>query len=268
MWNASAFDDNINSGVGFFNSSNQTDSPQAKTKGQIRRIQNVTPICIRQVKDHLDEEFKLFGMSTQILTLVGILKEVEVLSTKVTYRIEDHTGEMKAIWWLEDDANSTSNLPLVKEGCYVRVFGSLRTQDGEKILMILKMFPVDNINDVTNHLLEVIHTRLEAEEASKGSLSLAAIRQNNPGAELANSMSFMDMDVDKSSNSTGFTALQEKVYRILQPVNTQAGLDRATILSKFPTNQHRDVNAALEFLTNEGHAYSTVDNDHFKATDS
>lgn len=61
---------------------------------------------------------------------------------------------------------------MVKEGCYVRVYGSLRTQDGEKILMVLKMFPVDDINEVTNHLLEFIHTRLETESMSNGSVNI------------------------------------------------------------------------------------------------
>jgi len=270
MWNNSAFGDTTNSGVGFFNGPNQVDSPQQKTKGQLRRLQSVVPVCIRQIKDHSEEEFKIFGMATQILTTVAILKEFEVQSTKATYEVEDHTGRIKAIWWLENDANAAPNLPLVKEGCYLRIYGSLRVQDGEKLLMVLRMFPVESMNEISTHLLEVIHVRLEAEALSKGPGVLESIKKNNPGAELANSMSFMDNDVEMATagGGTGFTAIQEKVYRILQPVNTQQGVNRSTILQQFPPNQHREVENALEFLTNEGHAYSTVDNDHFKATDS
>lgn len=40
---------------------------------QMRRIQSVTPICVRQVKDHPDEEFKLFGMPVQIVSVLYIL---------------------------------------------------------------------------------------------------------------------------------------------------------------------------------------------------
>lgn len=59
------------------------------------------------------------------------------------------------------------NLPNVREGRYCQVFGSVRNQDGRKIIMILKMFPVEDINVITTHLLQVIHTRLEAEAMNK-----------------------------------------------------------------------------------------------------
>lgn len=104
--------------------------------------------------------------------IVGILRGYEVQSTKATYTIEDHTGEIKAIWWLEsDEGDSTPKLPPVKEGSYVQLFGSLRNQDGEKIIMVLRMFLVDDANIVTSHLLQVIHTRLQAEYNSKNPVS-------------------------------------------------------------------------------------------------
>lgn len=93
-------------------------------------------------------------------------------STKATYRIEDHTGEINAIWWLENDSDNTPSLPPVKEGNYVQVFGSLRNQASGKMIMVLKMFPVEDCNIVTNHLLQVVHTRLAYEAMSKSSVSI------------------------------------------------------------------------------------------------
>ncbi|KAG5894779.1 hypothetical protein JTB14_005215 [Gonioctena quinquepunctata] len=249
-------------GGGFLNSttSGQGDTPK---KGGVRRLQSVIPVVVRQVRDNQDDEFKLFGTPTQILNLVGILRNFEIQSTKATYTIEDHTGEIKAIWWLENDGDNVPNLPNVKEGSYVQVFGSLRNQDGEKILMVLRMFLVEDCNIISNHLLQVIHTRLAAEAATKS--SNFAIQANNPGAALANSMSFMNEPAD--SGMSGLTPLQEKVFKILQTNTTQKGMDRDTLLSNFPPHQHRAINEALEFLNNEGHAYSTIDNDHFKVTD-
>ncbi|KAK5647788.1 hypothetical protein RI129_002680 [Pyrocoelia pectoralis] len=268
MWNDSAFGDSTSKATGFFNAGNDGDNAQPKTKGQARRLQSVVPVCVRQVRDHPEEEFKLFGTPTQILTLVAMLKNCDVQSTKATYELEDHTGRIKAILWLENDNNSAPNLPLVKEGCYLRIYGSLRVQEGEKILMVLKMYPVDDINEITNHLLCVIQTRLEAEAASKGPGPLANIKKNNPGAELANSMSFMgDMDLGNSARPH-FTPLQEKLYNILKADTSAQGLHRTVVCQSFPPNLHREVNTALENLINEGHAYSTIDNDHFKITDS
>ncbi|XP_023025944.1 replication protein A 32 kDa subunit [Leptinotarsa decemlineata] len=254
---------NESAGGGFLNSTSAGQGDTPAKKGGVRRLQSVVPVVVRQLKDNQEEEFKLFGMPTQILNLVGILRNFEIQSTKATYTIEDHTGEIKAIWWLENDGDSAPNLPTVKEGSYVQVFGSLRNQDEGKIIMVLRMFLVQDSNVVTNHLLQVIHARLAAEAMTKN--THLQIQANNPGAALANSMSFMNDPID--SGISGLTPMQQKVFKILQTNTTPKGMDRDTLLSNFPANQHRQVNEALEFLNNEGHAYSTIDNDHFKVTD-
>ncbi|KRT83199.1 hypothetical protein AMK59_3278 [Oryctes borbonicus] len=257
MWNAMD-----TTGGGFMSDTNQFDSPSGK-KEQVQRLQSVVPVAIRQIRDCPEEEFKLFGMQTQILCIVGILRDYNVQSTKATYQVEDHTGSMPCIWWLDAETGTTPNLPAVKEGCYLRLYGSLRTHDGVRSIMVMRMFPIDNINEVTTHLLEVIHARLEAENMSKDVST--KVKHGNPGSELANTMAFMGND-DKNFDS-GFTPIQQKVYNILKPVVTDRGLNINTILSQFAQGQHKDVRAALEFLMNEGHAYSTIDNDHFKVTE-
>lgn len=40
---------------------------------------------------------------------------------------------------------------------------------------------------------------------------------------------------------TGLNPVQEKVFRILQPVQSSMGLSRTKILENFPANQHREV---------------------------
>lgn len=72
------------------------------------------------------------------------------------------------ILWFQ---NNTPQLPVVKEGSYVKVFGSMRTQEGKNILMILKMFPVDNMNQITTHGLEVLFALTEAEKLTKEQVS-------------------------------------------------------------------------------------------------
>lgn len=54
-------------------------------------------------------------------------------------------------------------MPSIKENTYVQIFGSLRFQDNEKMIMVLRMFPVSDANIITSHLLQAIHARLEAE---------------------------------------------------------------------------------------------------------
>ncbi|XP_072394736.1 replication protein A 32 kDa subunit [Diabrotica undecimpunctata] len=244
---------------GFLNTTANQETTE--NKGGVKRSQNVVPVVIQQIRNCKDEDFTLFGTPVQIIKLVGILRSVEILSTKATYTIEDSTGSVKAILWLENDGDAATNLPSVKEDSYVQVFGSLRNQDNEKMIMVLRMFPVDDCNIVTTHLLEAIYTRLQAEADSKKMVT--DIKVNNPGAALANSMSFVDQ---YDSGTSGLTPIQEKVFKILQTDQTLNGMSRNTLLSNFPPNQHKQINEALQFLSNEGHVYSTLDSDHFKVT--
>lgn len=70
---------------------------------------------------------------------------------------------------------------------------------------------------------------------------ISNIRAKNPGAELANSMSFMDTDTGTYNGQFGLTPLQEKVFRILQPVETLNGLSRQQVMQHFSPNMHREV---------------------------
>ncbi|XP_060515953.1 replication protein A 32 kDa subunit [Cylas formicarius] len=256
---------------GFLNNTTNFDSPATKKKN-VKRLQSVVPVVIRQIRDQKEDEFKLFKLPAQMIKLVGILKECDMQSTKATYRIEDHTGYIKAVWWLDSDGGDGEvMLPPVKEGAYVQVFGTVRSgesrsdQSGEKMIIVLKMFVVEDANVITNHLLEVIHIRLQAEAMD----SETVIPKNNPGSALANSMTFFDEgNGNADSGNPSFTAVQQKVFKILQADNTTAGPSKTAILSNFGHNQQREARDALEFLVNEGHAYSTIDNDHFKATDA
>lgn len=63
--------------------------------------------------------------------------------------------------------NNTPNLPPVKEGSYVRVYGIIRDHDNKKNVMIMKMLPVVDVNEITTHLLECIQSRTESESLAK-----------------------------------------------------------------------------------------------------
>ncbi|XP_045475346.1 replication protein A 32 kDa subunit [Harmonia axyridis] len=262
MWESSMFGDKSASG-GFFNNTNDADATPGKGQ-KTRRLQNVVPVVIRQIKDCPEEEFSLFGMQTQILSIVGIVLDYEVQSTKAMYNIQDHTGNIKAIWWLETDKDNAPKLPSIKENCYVQIFGSLRFQDNEKMMMVLRMFPVSDANVVTSHLLQVIHARLEAEYmASNPTGPTSAIKKNNPGGDLANSMHFLETTAQDSS----LTPIQAQIHEILKRAPSMSGTSKTELLSQFPQQRSVEVLEALEFLIDEGHAYSTIDTEHFKATD-
>lgn len=100
------------------------------------------------------------------LIMMGLVRNIEHSSTKITYRIEDHTGQIDAYLWLEEEARK-QKIPQVMLNCYLRVHGSIRVSGGVKSIMIFNMAQVKSANEVTTHLLEVLTARYKSEKYSK-----------------------------------------------------------------------------------------------------
>ena len=64
-------------------------------------------------------------------------------------------------------------------------------------------------------------------------------------------------------------AKQDSVYRMVAACEREEGIGRDELLSALKSKMSKtELDEALEFLSNEGHVYSTTDEDHFKTTDS
>ena len=61
---------------------------------------------------------------------------------------------------------------------------------------------------------------------------------------------------------------QDVVYRMLRSCLQEEGLSRDDLYRQVNSKMSRnDMDNALEYLSNEGHIYSTTDDNHFKSTD-
>jgi hypothetical protein len=60
----------------------------------------------------------------------------------------------------------------ITENHYAQVFGTVRTENGEKICMIMKMFPVNDLNMVTCHMLQAVCAKLTAEKELKAQVNV------------------------------------------------------------------------------------------------
>ena len=107
----------------------------------------------------------MWGMVFGMVECVCIVRNIDASSTKITYTLEDHTGQIDAHYWLEEGDALKS--PDVMVNNYTKIFGTTRRHDGKKTLMVFKMVPLTDINELTTHLLEVLMARYKSEEFSK-----------------------------------------------------------------------------------------------------
>lgn len=107
----------------------------------------------------------MFDLTYRLVKLVALVRNIDHSSTKITYRLEDFTGQIDGNLWL-DEEDSLKN-PQIMLNTYAEVVASVRTTNGVKNLMIFKISPITTINEANTHWLEVLGCRFMSEEFSK-----------------------------------------------------------------------------------------------------
>ena len=251
MWSS-----NLNSSAtfegGFLDNSRKEGQDDAKS----RRVQTLVPVMVRHLLSSVSvDNTKFWDIPARMFTIVGIVRNVEETATKMSYDIEDETGTITALKWLEADRKSSEHAMQVDT--YVRVLGLLREQNDKRHILMLRMWPLRDLNELTNHLLEVTYATLKAEAMANNS--------KEPGSN-RNGTAASDKPSDNSPYY-GMTGDQTLVYKIIHAQNdTESGIDRADIKAQVPKRILREIDSILDFLVSEGHIYTTSTDDHFKTT--
>lgn len=213
-------------------------------------------MVIKQIHDCPDSGLRLYDMVFGTVQLVAIVRKVDFTSTKITYILEDHTGKIEAHIWLEE--GDTSKTPQIVVNTYATVFGSIRNQGGNKTLIIFRIASVKSPNEVTTHLLEVLNARYSAEHYAK---------KKNTEVD-----GHFQMDTTPASNNDGqhplgLTGKQLAIYQAIQSNRSEAGISFEELERKFSHIPESELRSMVEYMTQEGMCYTSIDANHFKSSD-
>ncbi|XP_068241531.1 replication protein A 32 kDa subunit-B [Palaemon carinicauda] len=273
MWNSGGGFDG-----GFMSTQSDFASPAGQSEKKARRSQNLIPVTLKSVLDSTEETLKVSNTEVHMLSVVGLIKAVDVTSTKITYTVDDTTALMDAVQWVENDQDTkdTFSKPLM-EMTYCQIFGSVRTQAGKKYIMIFRIMPVEDPNVITTHMLEVIHSFLKLQQIeTMPAGGMAGNTTGNTGG-MDNSLigttgfdggSNTGMGSGGFSGMHGLNASQNMVFQVLRQCTDESGVERDVIVQQLAGKLNRaQISQVLDFLSSEGHIYTTIDEDHFKTTD-
>ncbi|KAM7536597.1 hypothetical protein Aperf_G00000085639 [Anoplocephala perfoliata] len=193
------------------------------------------------------------GVQFSQVTLVGVVRSVNESSTRFDYEIDDYTGPSVLVKQFIDDDDSSLDVNgsrTVRELTYVRVDGHIRSLQGTINVVAFKVTPITDMNEVTCHILETIYARM-----------VHAKMNNNTGA--------IDKDVNMApvANIRGLTALQSQVLACVRTAIDDDGITVGQICEKLRGVPEKQIRDELDFLSAEGHVYSTVDDNHFRVTE-
>ncbi|KKZ66845.1 hypothetical protein EMCG_07450 [[Emmonsia] crescens] len=144
---------------------------------------SLRPVTIKQTLEatqaHGDADFKIDGTEVSQVTFVGQVRAISHLTTFVTYKLDDGTGEIEVKLWLEKNAVNptgddmdTGDAPRPSESeiqvnGYAKVWGKLNNFNNRRNFVAHVIRPITSMDEYHCHFLEAtaIHLYFTREQA-------------------------------------------------------------------------------------------------------
>ncbi|XP_067386851.1 replication protein A 32 kDa subunit isoform X2 [Emydura macquarii macquarii] len=232
-------------------------------KKQRSRSQNIVPCTVSQLlaAEQTHETFRIREIEISQVIIMGIIRQAEKAPTNILYKVDDMTAApMDVRQWVDtDEAGSETVVP---PGTYVKVAGHLRSFQNKKSLVAFKITPLEDMNEFTTHILEIVNAHMILRKSlmapSKMPQSLGSFGMGGMASYGGSS----------SMPVNGLTAHQSQVLNLIKSCSDPEGMSLKELKSQLHNINMSTIKQAVEFLSSEGHIYSTVDDDHYKSTDA
>lgn len=247
-------------------------SQGGEKKGRTRSSQ-IIPCTVSQLMSasQADEAFKVGDVEVAQVTIVGIIRSTDKSMTNIQYKVDDMTAApMDVKQWVDTEDPSVDSTVL-PPGTYVKVSGNLRSFQNHRSVVAFSVRPLEDMNEITSHMLEVVqaHMMLSKPQTTSSTggggmtggimtpMSRPAMGGMGGGYSGANDMAY-----------NGLSANQNQVLRLIRGCPDPQGISIQDLRQRLSGMSVPVIKQAVEFLSNEGHIFSTIDDDHYKSTDN
>jgi len=210
--------------------------------------------------------FELRGRELSEVVLVGTLRGVEAKMTNIAFTLGDESCDdlVEVIKWSDADAASGAVAvpPGMEEGALVMVHGKLRTFQGKRSIMAHSVRLVTDPAEVEYHKAYMKFAEVHADKAA----------EREKGAAAGGPPGMMGLrkgpSIVVAAPSNGMDACQTTVMNTFNERGTDDnGLHKNEVVQLLSgVFKPDEVLSAIDYLVNEGHCYSTIDDDHFRST--
>lgn len=257
---------------GGFMANTSFDSPSMSEDHERERTRNamipITAALLNNATYNLNEDVcEMDGVKLHQVTFVGIVSKINENATHMAYEIDDLTGPPISVkrWMNKDEHEEEYKRLQFREDTYVRVYGFIKVDDRkQKTICAFSINRVVDFNEITYHHLSVIHAKLSLQKAAANEIS-----PQTGGRMQFGSNSFSGQgEFGQSIDGSGMSRIQYQVLEIISSANSTEGMGMNQIRQRLRGTPEPDIRDAVEFLSNEGHIYSTIDDDHFRSTNA
>lgn len=247
-------------GGGFMSPGNDSQVEKKKTRAQT--LLPVTGAMLQKAEyNELEDIFTFEGNDIHQITFVGIIREINETATNITFKIDDMTGEFITVKkWIDiDDPLEQGTRSKCCENTYVRIVGNVKSFNNGAVrsVMAFSMAPVTDYNEISFHLLDVIYSQLSLKKISNATATAMPSQQRY--ADTGN-------DFGGGTNDAGLTGTNKIVFNYITACTSEEGISVNELCQKNRNLSEQQLRNCIEWLSNEGHIYSTVDDDHYRST--
>uniref|UniRef100_UPI0037E99632 replication protein A 32 kDa subunit n=1 Tax=Semicossyphus pulcher TaxID=241346 RepID=UPI0037E99632 len=273
MWNQGGFNATTTVG-GYTQSPGGFASPSlsqgGEKKGRTRATQ-IVPCTVSQLMSasQADEAFRVGDVEVAQVTLVGVIRSTDKSMTNIQYKVDDMTGApMDVKQWVDTEDPSVDSTVL-PPGTYVKVSGNLRSFQNHRSVVAFGVRPLEDMNEITSHMLEVVQAHMvlnksQTTPAEGGGMSSNITPMSRPDT---GSMGGSYAGAREMVNN-GLSANQNQVLSLIKSSPDPQGISIQELKQRLSAISLAVIKQAVEFLSNEGHIFSTIDEDHYKSTDN
>ncbi|XP_073341063.1 replication protein A 32 kDa subunit [Pagrus major] len=274
MWNQGGYSESSTVG-GYTQSPGGFASPSLSQGGEKKgraRANQIIPCTVSQMMSasQADEAFKVGDVEVAQVTIVGVIRSTDKSMTNIQYKVDDMTGApMDVKQWVdtEDPGVDSTVLP---PGTYVKVSGNLRSFQNHRSVVAFSVRPLEDMNEITSHMLEVVQAHMALGKPQSTSGGVGGRMSSNDTAMSRSGMDNKGGSYEGANDMTnnGLSANQNQVLSLIRSCPDAQGISIQDLKQRLSGISLTVIKQAVEFLSNEGHIFSTIDEDHYKSTDN
>lgn len=273
MWNQGGYSETMGGG-GYTQSPGGFASPAASQGGEKKgraRANQIIPCTVSQLMSAAQAEdvFRVGEVEVSQVTIVGVIRSTDKSMTNIQYKVDDMTGAPMDVKQWVDTEDPGVDSTVISPNTYVKVSGNLRSFQSHRSVVAFRVRPLEDMNEITSHMLEVVQAHMLLGKPQNmgggGGLNTSTMPGSKPGMG-----TMMGSNTHSSINdmNNGLNASQNQVLRLIRSCPEEQGISIQDLRQRLSGMSLPVIKQAVEFLSNEGHIFSTIDEEHYKSTDN
>ncbi|KAL0927704.1 hypothetical protein M5K25_001904 [Dendrobium thyrsiflorum] len=259
------------SGGGFMFSEATQPADSSVSKG--RTAHGVIPLTVKQISDayHSSNDksrIVVDHVDATHVKLLGLVMNKTEKATDVAFTIDDGTGRVSVIRWVNDTADA-NEVAVIQNGMYVTVIGTLKDFQGKVQISAFSIRAVVDYNEIPLHFIYCIqihadHRRKKIStptqplgDSVKASTGLSDVKENQSPASNQVTTSNTDPKAD-------IYKLVLDIFEEPESLASEHGMHVDEVVKRLGI-PHKKIMEAINYHVDVGHIYSTIDDYHFKS---